>query len=249
MKKRIIILLSIMILHSIYLFANNEGENKSAPTKIKHENRKDERLCRKYIIPLSKASQEIITGTISFKMSLFMNEEEFPRVYECTLAFSRWPSIGSALPSMVLNIGDSLLYITNKDSLHTFNLVTKTHTVDDFKTAVRFFYENPFFAFYAWWFEFYRGDNISVVKDKKIISVKFDFTTSDNIDEMKFYKTPGGCYQLVYTHNSNLLQKYSYEPIGMWKNTFDYKKMECELISYEQGIRISSLLAKWGYLF
>ncbi|NLJ82058.1 MAG: hypothetical protein GX330_02910 [Bacteroidales bacterium] len=249
MKKRFIILLAIVVLSSMYGFTNNRSENESTKAKFSYENKKNKKLHHKYIQPLNRASEKIISGTVSFKMSLFVDGEENPRVYDCTLSFSRWPSIGSVLPSMVLNVGDSLLYMADKDSLHTFNLTTQTHTVDDFKTAVRFFYENPFFAFYAWWFECNKGENISVNKEKETILVNFDFVTSNDTDDRKFYKTPGGHYQLVYTHKHNLLQKYSYEPIGMWKNAFGYKKMECELISYERGVHISPLLTKWGYLF
>ena len=222
MKNILFSIVSILFFAST-MYANNKINNE--PKKDK-----DMKLYKKHVYsPLKEASSKITYGKLTFQMSIFKNKEEKPLTYNCTLEFSRWPVIGSALPSMTLSIGDTLLYVTDKDSLFVFDLITNTHTTGDFKTAMDFIYENQFISFYAYYYSLAgKAKNVSVVKEGQFVSCKFDFSpTLENIQK--------GYYNFVYDPKTNLLRKYTFETTGISKEKSDFERIECELIHFQNS--------------
>lgn len=238
MKKIIVISIAFIFCFAC-AFANEQEQDKSASKKSRH---RDWKRYEKYVYyPLKYSSYGIDSGSVEFKMSLFTNKEDMPRVYNCRMEFARWSAIAS-LSSMTLTIGDTLRYVMEKDTFHIYNLITGTHNIGSFKTALDFFDKNQFISFYAWWYTLCgKVANTSVIKNKEFISAQFEILPAD---EKRYCITGAGYYHIVYDAKSKLLQKYSYQPIGKWKEEFGFEKMECELIRYDSDTTQNPLLSK-----
>ncbi len=239
--RKIIILFVVLIFSFGCVFANEHKEDKFVSKETKYK-KSDRKRYRKYVSrPLKEFSSEIISGTLDFQMSLWMNSEEKSRIYNCTLEFSRFPAVGSALPSMVFTVGDSLRYVTSGDSLYIYDLATGVHTVDSFKTAMNtLIFGNQFLSFYAYWYSLC-GEvvNMSVIKKGEFISSEFEVLPAD---ETQYCITGAGNYQFVYHAESGLLHQYCYRPADIWKEKYGYEKIECELINYKSGNASYALL-------
>lgn len=220
----------VSILLVLFLAGAQANNYDNTVSKGKHDTK---RYVKYVISPLMEFSSDIAYGTLHFQMSVFKNKGEKPHIYNCTLEFSRWPNVASALPSIVLTIGDTLLYVTDRDSLYVFDLTTKKQTVGDFKAALNFICENQFISFYAYYYSLSgKAENVSVVKEKQFVSSEFEFyPNSENGNGNKGY------HQFVYQPATNLLSKYIYEP----STGSDFERIECELIDFQRSISPSAL--------
>ncbi|MDR1459912.1 MAG: hypothetical protein LBI60_06830 [Bacteroidales bacterium] len=233
----------VLYLGFILLFTNVQAKEFSEENKTyiyTKKMAKDTRHYSKYVYaPLEKFSSEITSGTLSFRMSITKNEGEAPLVYNCNVEFSRWPATGTVLPSMVLSVNDSLLYVIHDYKLYTFDLITGDTTIGDIKAATSFVWDNPFLSFYTYWYNLGgKVDNVSIVKEGNTVFSTFEVVLAQEADNT-------GYYQLAFQPKKGLLTKYAYKPAG--KEKFDFYNMECELIEYHRSISPVALM-KWMYL-